>query len=69
MRRQISLKSKTYTEGYVVYVASISEKVVRITRGGLRTCQELSSSRGDEKSTEKSADVIVGRRLLPKDRT
>jgi len=59
MRRQFSLKSKTYTEGYVVDVAGISVKAVRITRGGLRTCYELLSSRGDEKSLEKSAEVIV----------
>ena len=60
MRSQGSLKSNTYTEDIYVNVADISEKAVRITRGGLRNCQELSSPRDDEMNSEKSAEAIVG---------
>ena len=60
MRSQVSLKSNTYTEDIYVNVADISVKALRITRGGLRICQELSLSRDDERSSEKSAEAIVG---------
>lgn len=60
MRIQGYLKSNTYMEDIYVNVADISEKAERITRGGLRSCQELSSSRDDEMNSEKSAEAIVG---------
>ena len=60
MRSQGSLKSNTYTEDIYVNVADISKKAERITRGDLRTCQELSPTRVGEMSLEKSAEAIVG---------
>ena len=41
MRRPISSKSETCTEGMDVYAAGISVKVARITRGGLHVCLPL----------------------------
>lgn len=69
MRRPISSKSGTCTEGAHVYAAGISGKVERITRGGLPVCRwdirRLPTPRGEGRDRQKSAEGIVG----PSDRT
>lgn len=58
---QISQKSNTYPESMGVYVAGISAKVSAHYPGrSLILRLVLSSSRGDEKGLEKSAEVILG---------
>ena len=64
MMRHKSQKSDTYPEGIIVYVAGISVKVSAHYPGrSLILPLVLSSSRGDEMGSEKSAEVIVIRRL------
>jgi hypothetical protein len=60
VRRQISLKPGTDTEGVDVYATVISVKGVRITRGDLADCQELGRPRGLPMIRQKSAEGIVG---------
>ena len=61
MMRHKSQKSDTYPEGMIVYVAGISVKVSAHYPGrSLILPLVLSSSRGDEKGSEKSAEVILG---------
>ena len=61
MMRQQSQKSDTYTESITVNVAGISVKVsAHYPRRSLILPLVLSSSRGDEMGSEKSAEVIVG---------
>jgi len=55
-----SQKSDTYTESITVYVAGISRKVSAHYPGrSLILPLVLSSSRGDEIGSEKSAEVIL----------
>jgi hypothetical protein len=61
MMRHKSHKSDTYTEGMTVNVAGISVKVSAHYPGrSLILPLVLSSSRGDEMGSEKSAEVIKG---------
>ena len=61
MMRHKSQKSSTYTESMIVYVAGISVKVSAHYPGrSLILPLVLSSSRGDEMGSEKSAEVILG---------
>jgi len=61
MRRHLSLKSQTCTEGIYVYVAGISRKVSAHYPGrSLFLPKRLLSSGDDKMGTEKSAEVIVG---------
>jgi hypothetical protein len=61
MMRHKSQKSDTYPEGIIVYVAGISVKVSAHYPGrSLILPLVLSSSRGDETGSEKSAEVILG---------
>jgi hypothetical protein len=61
MMRHKSQKSDTYTEGNTVHVAGISVKVSAHYPGrSLILPLVLSSSRGDEIGSEKSAEVILG---------
>jgi len=65
-----SQKSDTYPEGINVYVAGISVKVSAHYPGrSLILPLVLSSSRGDEMESEKSAEVILARLRRAKDRT
>ena len=59
MRRPISPKPNTCTEGVVVNAAGISVKVARLTLGDLLVCLVLPPSRGDGMSRQKSAEGIV----------
>jgi hypothetical protein len=61
MMRQLSQKSDTYTESLTVDVTGISVKVSAHYPGrSLILPLVLSSSRGDEIRSEKSAEVILG---------
>ena len=61
MMRHKSQKSNTYTECIIVNVAGISVKVLAHYPGrSLVSPIVLSSSRGDEIGSEKSAEVIQG---------
>ena len=67
MRRRISLKSNTCTEGVDVYTAGISGKVGAHYPGrSRRGPYVLLLSRGDGISGEKSAEGIVGSSAGPK---
>jgi hypothetical protein len=59
VRRHISSKPDTCTEGADVDAAGISVKVTRITLGGLPSCLVLPIPRGIGKGRQKSAEVIV----------
>jgi len=59
VRRHISSKPDTCTEGADVDAAGISVKVTRITLGGLPTRLVLPASRGVGRGWQKSAEVIV----------
>ena len=60
MMRHKSQKSNTYPESMTVYVAGISVKVSAHYPGRFLILPlVLSSSRGDEMGSEKSAEVIV----------
>jgi hypothetical protein len=64
MMRHKSQKSNTYPESIIVYVAGISVKVSAHYPGrSLILPLVLLSSRGDEIGSEKSAEVILVRRL------
>ena len=71
MMRHKSQKSNTYPESMIVDVAGISVKVSAHYPGrSLILPLVLSSSRGDEMGSEKSAEVILGSSTNePKDRT
>ena len=60
MRGPIDSKPDTCTEPVDVYATGISGKVVRITLGGLSSCQWLPDSEGDGMGWQKSAEAIVG---------
>lgn len=60
VKRPISLKPDTCTEGVGVYAAGISVKVARLTLGDLPVCLVLLPPRGGRKNRQKSADGIVG---------
>ena len=68
MRRPLSSKSYTCTEGMHVDAAGISGKVARLTLGDLSICLALPPSRGDGKDRQKSAEV-VGAELTTRQRT
>ena len=59
MRRHISSKPDTCTEGADVDAAGISVKVTRITLGGLSACLVLPASRGVGMGWQKSAEAVV----------
>jgi hypothetical protein len=58
--RPISAKPGTCTARCAVYLADISVKVARITRGDLAVCRVLPTSRGVGMRRQKSAEAIVG---------
>ena len=58
MRRPISSKPDTCTDGADVYAAGISVKVTRITLGGLSPCLVLPEPRGSGTGRQKSAEAI-----------
>jgi hypothetical protein len=59
VRRQLSSKPDTCTEGAVVDAAGISAKVSRITLGGLVSCHVLPVSQGSGMGGQESAEAIV----------
>ena len=59
MRRPISSKPYTCTEGTDVNAAGISVKVVCLTLGGLPVCIVLPKLRGFGMGWQKSAEAII----------
>ena len=59
MKRPISVKPDTCTEGMDVNAAGISVKVACLTQGGLSTSQWLRVARVTKKSWQKSAEAIL----------